>query len=138
MRSLTLRSSSTTFDIEPPTSTVNADIDVSENNTSTTASTGSGNQGDIPVDVEAGIRSPQAAIWMFYDDDGHQECKDPWLPCDEELSSQMEAAYQHNPVASVIIQNDKWRYQVDLGRKTQTNLDHPAHRCRSLRRVPLS
>lgn len=127
--------SSAASDVQPPENIV--DTDTSVNTTSTDSNGGEGKE-DVPVDVEAGISQKHGILWMYYDDDGLSHCNDPWSPCHAGLSSEIEAAYQRNPVATVIVNSDKWRYQVDLGSMTQTNLDHPSHRCRSLRRLELS
>ena len=129
--------SSNVSNIATPNSATNACSDVS-GNTDSISSTDAGDPQQIPVDVEAGIRQPSEILWMYYDDDGMPHNSDPWSPCDASLSSKIEAAYQSDPTASVIVENETWRYQVDLKTMTQTNLDHPAHRCRSLRRVELA
>lgn len=108
---------------------------------SSDANSSDGNAGNQRVAVSGVALGPRRlgsdALWMYFDDDGQPHADEPWSPCDADLSSKMEAAYQVNPSASVTVENEAWRYKMDLGSMTQTNLDHPGHRRRSIKRVEL-
>lgn len=129
--------SSNVSTIQVPKDATNTCNDGSSN-TGSTDSTGGADQERIPVDVETGIRQPSGILWMYYDDKGMPHAGDPWWPCDEGIASKIEAAYQISRIDCVLVENDTWRYEVDFRAMTQTNLDHPDHRCRSLRRVELT
>jgi hypothetical protein len=66
-------------------------------------------------------------LWEFHGNDG-------WISYDDLAQVEIEGAYQRNRTAKITIQGFPFRYELDLGKELQTNLDHPAHTSRKIRR----
>lgn len=95
--------------------------------------------------VEAHMRQLLAAhaeevVWQF-------DSRHGWFDFDPESSQKVEEVYrarQQRPgdftKEQVEVRGgpDQWLYTVHLDTMTQTNLEHPNHRTRSIRRVPAS
>ena len=73
-------------------------------------------------------------LWMF-EGNGHDEQE----PFGMELQSHIEAAYLADPQGSFAftLEGSPWTYDLDFSSMTQTNRDHPDHRQRRIRRVPV-
>jgi hypothetical protein len=76
--------------------------------------------------------------WEYEDNSG-------WTSYGDSHQAVLEASYQiflrnkHSTTAcKVRIQTDAWAYEVDFEDMVQTNLDHPGHRFRPVRRVEKS
>jgi len=73
------------------------------------------------------------------------DSKHGWFDFDPEASQKMEAAYQEklkNPSSNHQVHQVKsgpeWVYDIDFDNMTQTNIQHPNHRVRNIRRVLMS
>lgn len=66
-------------------------------------------------------------LWEFHGDEG-------WLPYDDLAQEAIEEAYGRDERAKLTMQAFPFEYQLDLGREVQTNLTHPAHKQRKIRR----
>jgi hypothetical protein len=60
-----------------------------------------------------------------------------WRPYGDAHKLALEDAYQSQQ-SKVHISSDVWAYEVDLGKMLQTNVQHPAHTTRPVRRRELS
>ena len=70
-------------------------------------------------------------LWYYYDKG--------WCPYDAKASVLVEDQYQHflsNPTVDVLgVKSGYWRYNIDFTAMTQTNVEHPSHTVRNIRRL---
>ena len=67
------------------------------------------------------------AVWEFLGDNG-------WISYDDLAQMEIEGAFKRDPRGKITIQGFPFRYELDLERRTQRNMDHPAHTTRKIRR----
>jgi hypothetical protein len=100
---------------------------------------------DLDVDtMETGLAGSDTSAsagnvsWEYEDNSG-------WMSYGDSHQVAVEASYQsflcntHSTTAcKARILTDEWAYEVDFEKMVQTNLDHPGHRFRPIRRVEKS
>jgi hypothetical protein len=100
---------------------------------------------DLDADtMEAGLAGSDTSAsaanvsWEYEDNLG-------WTSYGDSHQAVLEASYQiflrdkrSTTACKVRIQTDEWDYEVDFEAMSQTNLDHPGHRFRPVRRVEKS
>jgi hypothetical protein len=74
-----------------------------------------------------GTRDDGFAVWEFLGDNG-------WISYDDLAQMEIEGAFKRDPKAKITIQGFPFRYELDLDRRVQRNMDHPAHTTRKIRR----
>jgi poly [ADP-ribose] polymerase 2/3/4 len=81
----------------------------------------------------------QNVVWEYWVDDGTDGKADGWYPYDAPGAAMTEQLYheaQANPAFTTrIVDSGTWTYRVDLRTMAQTNVTHPSHTVRRIRRV---
>eukprot|EP01134_Creolimax_fragrantissima_P001491 CFRG1491T1 len=79
-------------------------------------------------------------IWQYWVDDGVDGKDDGWYNYDENGAQMSEQLYSestlNNNFNARMISSGNWVYAVDFQKMTQTNVVHPSHTIRHIRRVP--
>lgn len=89
--------------------------------------------------VKAEAFASEHARWQYWVGDGVDGKANGWYEYDESgttLAEQLYMEFQNNPwLTERIVASGQWSYLVNLLSMTQTNIVHPNHTCRHIRRV---
>jgi len=77
-------------------------------------------------------------LWQYYVDDGVDGKPVGWYDYTRDAAAIVEGVHsewQNNPTMDVrCVQSGTWCYKVDFNEMRQTNVGHPAHKQRQIRR----